>query len=321
MILGLNEDELFEKGHNACAGCGQALAARHVLKAAGKDVIVVNATGCLEVFSTPYPMSAFKVPWVHAAFENAAAVASGVERYLFAKENRKIKGVSKDKINDKNRSDKSKQTKVLVFAGDGGTYDIGFQALSGAFERKHDLCYVCFDNGAYMNTGVQRSGATPLHANTTTSPIGSKIKGKIQFKKQIPLILAAHGAYVATASAAFPQDLAKKVKKGIAFKGPSFILVDSPCPLGWKMQGSMTVDSAKLAFETNMFPLYEIEEGFFRFSRKPTTKKPIGEYLKIQGRFKGLSERDISEIQKIVDSNFKKMEEFEDSKINFNLTE
>ena len=191
-IVGLPaEPELFAPGHLACAGCGCVAALRHALKASGKEVIVVSATGCMEVVSSAYPTSSWRVPWIHATFENAAAVASGIRAAL-----------------------KDSKTKVVAIGGDGGTFDIGFQALSGALERNTDFVYICYDNGAYMNTGIQRSGATPQYAATTTSPAGKKIPGKIEWKKNMPFIVAAHqNTYVATANMAFPLDYFNKVKR------------------------------------------------------------------------------------------------------------
>ncbi|MDD5086894.1 MAG: pyruvate synthase subunit PorB [Candidatus Nanoarchaeia archaeon] len=294
-IAGITTEEHFASGHRACAGCGAALMARLALKAAGKNTIVVNATGCLEVFSTPYPETAWKIPWIHGAFENAAAIASGV--------NRALKSLGK-----------RKDVNVLVFGGDGGTFDIGFQALSGAAERGENFCYICYDNGAYMNTGIQRSGATPKYASTTTSPVGSKIHGKTEFKKPMPFIMAAHGAYVATANIAFPLDFIEKVKKGLEFNGPAYIQVFSTCPTGWKLGGGFTIQVARLAFESNVTPLYEIEKGVVKISKKPGKVIPVDEYLKSQGRFKHLSESEIKEIQENVDENWQKLLDFEKNK-------
>lgn len=297
MILGLSEEELLEFGHNACAGCGEALAARFVLKAAGKNTIVVNATGCLEVFSTPYPQTAWKIPWIHGAFENAAAIASGVERAL--------KKLGKQKVN------------VLAFGGDGGTFDIGFQALSGMAERGHNVCYVCYDNEAYMNTGIQRSGATPKYAATTTSPAGKKIHGKTEYAKPMPFIMAAHGIYVATASIAYPQDLTRKVKKALSIDGPSYIQIFNSCPLGWKHKFNLGIKIAELAYKTNVFPLYEIEKGIVTISKKPVQKTAVLEYLKLQGRFKHLGEKEIKEIQGNVDVKWEKLLKLEETKMGF----
>lgn len=285
MIQGLPEEEYFASGHTGCAGCCNAIALRSVLKAAGKDTIVVIATGCTEVYSTPYPMTSWKIPCIHNAFENAASTASGVEAVL-----KKL----------------GKKTKVLVVAGDGSTYDIGFQALSGMVERGHDICYVCINNQAYMNTGVQQSGATPKYADTTTTPRENKIHGKMQLKKPLTKIIAAHGnVYVANTNLAFPLDLFKKVKKGLDFKGPAYIDVFCPCPTGWKFDPSMTVEVAKKGFETGFNVLYEIIDGKLVVNREPSNKKPIKEFLDLQGRFKGLSSSEISEIQKNVDEELK----------------
>lgn len=280
---------LFSAGHTACAGCGQSLAARLVIDAAGKNTIVVNNTGCLEVFSTKYPESAWNVPWIHSLFENAAAVASGVESAL------KYLG-TKDRIN------------VIAQAGDGGTGDIGLQALSGMLERGHDILYVCYDNEAYMNTGVQRSGLTPFDTNTTTSPAGAKSTGNIRPKKPLPEIAVAHGIpYVATASSGFPQDLQRKVKKALSIKGPKYIQVHAPCPLGWRYESDALVLISKLAVDTGLYPLFEYESGVIT-GRKQIVPKPVEEYLKIQGRFKHLmsNPEELKKIQEIADSNIKK---------------
>ncbi len=296
MINALPDRELFAPGHTACAGCAAPMVARIILKVTGPDVVVCNATGCMEVFSTPHPRTAWKVPWIHAAFENASAVASGVDKAL------KKRGIRE-------------KTNLVVLGGDGGTFDIGFGAISGMMERGHHATYVCYDNGAYMNTGIQRSGATPKYANTTTTPAGRVIHGKQEFAKQIPFIIASHGAYVATANIAFPQDLAAKLKKSFEFPSPSYIQVFSPCPTGWKHPTDITVDIAKLAFNTNIYPLYEIEGGVFKLNRKPTKAVPVEEYLMKQGRFKHLSPEDISDIQKHVDTNWERFTKIDESKL------
>ncbi len=277
---------LFTSGHTACAGCGQSLAARLVIDACGPNTIAVNCTGCLEVFSTKYPESAWGIPWIHSLFQNSAAVASGVEaalRYLG----------KKDSIN------------VIAQGGDGGTADIGLQALSGMMERGHDILYICYDNEAYMNTGAQRSGLTPFDTNTTTSPVGAQSAGNIHPKKPMPEICLAHGIpYVATASAGFPQDLQRKVKKAISIKGPKYIQVHVPCPLGWRHETNLTLQVAKVAVETGLYPLVEFENGVLSAQRK-ITPKPVEEYLKIQGRFKHLlaNPEEIKKIQAIADNN------------------
>ena len=280
--------KLFNPGHTACAGCGQSMAARLVIEAAGPNTIVANNTGCLEVFSTKYPESAWGVPFIHSLFENSAAVASGVESAL------KYLG-KKDGVN------------VIAEAGDGGTADIGLQALSGMLERGHDILYVCYDNEAYMNTGVQRSGLTPFDTNTTTSPAGKRSFGNLRPKKPMPEIAAAHGIpYVATASAAFPPDIQRKVKKALSIKGPKYLQIHVPCPLGWRHETNLTIQVAKLAVETGLYPLIEYENGILT-SRK-IVPKPVEEYFKPQGRFKHLlnNPQELKKIQQIADENIKK---------------
>ncbi|MBU0535555.1 MAG: pyruvate synthase subunit beta [Nanoarchaeota archaeon] len=296
MINNIPTEEFFAPGHRACAGCAQSLAVRLVLKASGKNTIVANATGCLEVFSTPYPETSWRVPWVHAAFETAASVASGVDRAL-----RKL--------------NKRQSINLLAFAGDGGTFDIGFQALSGAAERRHKFTYVCFDNGAYMNTGIQRSGATPRYAATTTTPAGKKVHGKTEFKKNLPLIMAAHGCYVATASVAFPHDLIKKVQKALNFDGVSYVQVYSPCPTGWGTPSNISIEIAKLAFKAKVTPLFEIEDGVVKITNRPSAELPVQEYLLKQKRFKHLNESEIAEIQSHVDSEWEKLLRFEETAV------
>lgn len=279
----------YASGQTACSGCGQSMAVRLVLEASGKNTMVANNTGCLEVFSTKYPESAFEVPFVHSLFENCAAVASGVEAGL------KHLGI-KDGIN------------VIAEAGDGGTADIGLQALSGMLERGHDILYVCYDNEAYMNTGIQRSGLTPFKAFTTTSPRGSVQSGNMRPKKPMPEICNAHGIpYVATASVAFPADIQRKVKKAHAIKGPKYIQIHVPCPLGWAHPSNLTTEIAKLAVDTGLYPLIEYENGVLTAVRK-ITPKPVEEYLKGQGRFKHLlgNADAIKAIQEVADNNIRK---------------
>ena len=288
LIAGLPEEEFFAQGHRACAGCGSVIAVRHALKAAGKNAIVVSATGCMEVISSPYPQTSWKIPWIHAAFENSAAVASGIAAAL---------------------KSQKKDTKVLVISGDGGTFDIGLQALSGAVERNHDFCYVCYDNEAYMNTGDQRSGATPQHAATTTSPAGKLIHGKIEWKKNMPFIIASHNenVYVATANIAFPIDFYNKVKKGLDRKGPAYIQVYTPCIPGWGIPSNISIEIAKLAYQAKITPLYEIEKGILKFTQKPSKIMPVERYLMMQGRFKHLNRGEIEKIQKHVDDEWEKL--------------
>lgn len=293
-------DEYFAPGHRACAGCAAALAVRYALKAAGKNTIVVSATGCAEVFSSPYPETSWRLPWIHGAFENAAAIASGIHRSL------KMQG-------------KRERSNLMVFGGDGGTFDIGFQFISGAFERGERLTYVCYDNGAYMNTGIQRSGATPKYASTTTTPAGRKIHGKQEFKKPLPIIFGSHGAYVATANVAYPQDYISKVKKALQFKGPSYVQVYSPCPTGWKHPTNMSIEVAKAAFQTKVTPLYEIEDGVLKFYRKPSSPKPVEEYLKLQGRFKHLTPTEVKNAQQHINTQWERLEQLEAARVHLKI--
>lgn len=292
MIQGLSEEELFTAGNNACSGCGPAIVMRHALKAAGKNTIIVGSTGCMEVVSTLYPLTSWKVPYIHGAFENAAAIASGIEKALVSK---------------------NKDINVLVLSGDGATFDIGFQALSGAIERQHNFCYICYDNGAYANTGIQRSGATPQYASTTTSPAGKKIHGKQEPKKNLPIIIAAHrsNVYVATANLAYIQDFVTKVKKGLTHKGPAYIQIFAPCTSGWKYPTDMTIQIAKMAFSAKVTPLYEIENGKLKFTMAPESLIPVKDYLKTQGRFSHLTEKEIHNVQKFIDEEYSKLEKIE----------
>ncbi|WP_421849535.1 thiamine pyrophosphate-dependent enzyme [Oricola sp.] len=261
-----------ESGHRACQGCGEALAARLVVESAGPDVMIANATGCLEVFTTPWPESAWRVPWIHSLFENAPAVASGMEAAMKAK---------------------GRNTKVLAFGGDGGTYDIGFQALSGMLERYHNILYVCFDNEAYMNTGIQRSSSTPHAAATTTSPAGRERMGKRHLKKDLLSIIAAHHIpYAASASVAFPADLQRKVRYAMGIDGPTFLVVHSPCPLGWQHASAMTIEVARRAVECGLFPVVELERGSVTNIMPIRKVRPVRDYLELQGRFKHLFDAD-----------------------------
>ncbi|PIU41231.1 MAG: pyruvate ferredoxin oxidoreductase [Candidatus Omnitrophica bacterium CG07_land_8_20_14_0_80_42_15] len=286
----ITEKKLFACGHTACAGCGQSLGARLVLEAAGPNTIVTNATGCLEVFSTRYPESSWGVPWLHSLFENSAAIASGVESAL--KHLGKIDTI-----------------RVISQGGDGGTADIGLQALSGMMERGHDILYVCYDNEAYMNTGIQRSGLTPFDTNTTTSPAGKISSGNPLPKKNMVEICAAHRIpYAASSSVGFPLDVQSKVKKALSIRGPKYLHLHVPCPLGWRHPSNLTINIAKLAVETALFPMVEYEYGKLVSSRKLVTIKPVEEYLKPQGRFAHLfkdekGKQEIAKIQQIANQN------------------
>lgn len=272
---------LFTPGHTACAGCGMAIIVRHILEEMGKDTIVVNATGCLEIVSSNYPYSAFEVPYIHGTFENSASVATGVVHGL--------------------KVQKNEHTKVLVLAGDGATYDIGFGALSAMFDRNEDVLYVCYDNEAYMNTGYQKSASTPTGAITSTTPWGTKISGNPFSKKPIVEIAAAHKIpYAASANVAFLPDLHAKIKKAKEIKGSRFIDVLSPCIPGWGYEPSKTIELAKLAVETGLWKLFEIENGIYKENYKPKELKPVEEYLKMQKRFKQLSEEQVKKIKESV---------------------
>ena len=284
-------EEFFSPGHRACVGCGEALAVRLACKALGANVIIANATGCMEVVSSQFPYTAWNVPWIHTLFENTAAVASGIESGVKAMQR---KGRLKDPA-----------PHVIAMAGDGGTADIGLQALSGALERGHDFVYICFDNEAYMNTGIQRSSATPFGASTTTSPPGAKSIGQFSWKKNMPAIAAAHGIqYVATASPSYPFDMMDKVKKAVEVKGPAYLHVLSVCPTGWRCATDIAVSIGRLAVETSVFPLYEIESGKYKLSVNPSKLRPVQEYTKVQGRFGHLSEANLKEIQDRVDRDY-----------------
>ncbi|MDR2443487.1 MAG: pyruvate ferredoxin oxidoreductase [Deltaproteobacteria bacterium] len=282
-------------GHRACQGCGEVLALRLLLKSLGTEFIAVSATGCMEVCTGPFPQSAWRMPWIHVAFENAAAVASGVEAATHVLR-RKGRGYDQ-------------RIPVVAVAGDGGTADIGLQALSGALERYHEnFVYVCLDNEAYMNTGIQRSSSTPFGANTTTSPVGSHSKGQYTWKKNMPAIAAAHGVpYVATANPAFHLDLMNKIRRAVAIKGPAYLHVYAPCPTGWRMKPELAIESGKLAVATRIFPLYEVIDGNYVINRKVDNPTPISEYFKIQGRFRHLKEDDISTITNRVNQDYERL--------------
>lgn len=282
MMDDIDKTEYLAPGHRACAGCGATIAVRLALKALGKNTVAVSATGCLEVITTPYPETSWEIPWIHVAFENAPAVASGVEEAL------KAQG--------------KEDTTVVVFGGDGGTSDIGLQSLSGAMERQQNIIYICYDNEAYMNTGIQRSSSTPFGASTTTTPAGKVSFGENKPKKNMAMIMAAHGIpYVATACISHPQDLMNKVKKAAEIKGPAYIHVLQPCATGWGYPNEKTVKLGKLAVDTHAWILYEIDHGKLNITVKPKEKLPVEEYLKVQKRFKHLQQEEIDIIQMFVD--------------------
>ena len=267
--------ERLAPGHRLCAGCGASIVVRQILAAIDEPVVVGNATSCLEVATTMYPYTAWKVPWIHNAFENVAATVSGVEAAY-----RSL--VRQGKIPEQN-------VKFVAFGGDGGTYDIGLQALSGAVERGHQFLYVCYDNGAYMNTGIQRSSATPYGAHTTTSPAGQVVPGKLQFRKDLTAIMAAHGIpYVAQAAPSRWRDLMQKTRKAVDCGGPAFMNVLSSCNRGWRHETEEAIELTQLAVDTCYWPLYEVKSGEWRLSYKPKEKLPVERWLERQGRFNHL---------------------------------
>ena len=265
-------------GHRLCGGCGASITVRQVLMGANDTpVVAACATGCLEVSSTVYPYSSWNIPFIHNAFENTAATISGVEAaYKAMKASGKIPA--------------DKKVKFVAFGGDGGTYDIGLQALSGALERGHDFLYVCYDNGAYMNTGIQRSGATPHGAWATTSEVGKVLQGKAEKRKDLTSIVAAHGIpYVAQATVGNWRDLVNKAEKAFNVDGPAFINVFAPCPRGWRCPSEMTTEIARLAVATKFWPLFEVVNG--KWTLTPVREKderPLEDFLKLQGRFSHL---------------------------------
>ncbi len=290
---------LLAPGHRACAGCGQLIAARVVIEAMGPDTIIANGTGCLEVTTSPYPESSWGVPWIHSLFENSAAIASGIRAALDSK------GI------------KGKKTKVLAQGGDGGTFDIGFGLISGMWERGENITYVCYDNEAYANTGMQASTATPWGSSTTTTPSGDGTTidaiGSHLRKKDITAIALAHGLkYVAQTTIGYIEDIKAKVAKAAATDGPSYIQILVPCVPGWKTPPDQTIRVAKLAAETGLYPVFEFENGQLTKSMKVPVKTPkVEEYLKIQGRFAHLfknanGKEQIKYIQSLADDNIRR---------------
>jgi pyruvate ferredoxin oxidoreductase beta subunit len=294
-----NQEERLAPGHRMCSGCAEPIIVRQVLHAIDYPVVVCSPTGCLEITTGIFPFTSWRVPWVHSAFENAAAIISGIES---AYRSLKKQGKIRDRI-----------IKFVVFAGDGATYDIGFQWLSGALERGHQFLYVCLNNEAYMNTGTQRSGATPKGAWTTTTPPGKLIPGKLQNRKDMTAIVAAHNIpYVAQAAPHAWRDLMTKVKKAILKNGPSFLNVLSPCPRGWRYETKDINKVSRLAVDCCIWPLYEVDEGNWRLNYKPNPRIPITEWFKSQGRFSHLllpENKDIVEmLQQQLDQDWKRLE-------------
>lgn len=292
------EDRLVA-GHGMCLGCGIPLIFKIILRATEDPIIIANATGCLEVCTTIFPRTSWNVTWVHSAFENAASTIAGVEAMYKA-------------LKQKGKIPKDKKIKFLGIAGDGGAYDIGLQALSGAMERGHNIVFVCYDNNAYANTGGQRSSATPLGASATTSPAGTQIPGKLQRKKDLTKIMAAHNIpYVAQAGPNRWKDLYNKAKKAFDAEGPAFLNVLCPCPTEWKCDESLSVRLAQMAVDTCFWPLYEVDNGKYKINYKPKEKKPILEWLKLQGRFRHLFKEEnavvIEKFQKQVDEDWEEL--------------
>jgi len=282
MELRVHDQEYMSSGHVACPGCGAAIAMRFLLKALGDKIIIVLPACCWSIIAGPYPQSTLHVPVIHSAFETGGAVASGVKAALDMKED--------------------KETTVVTWAGDGGTFDIGFQALSGAVERNEDFIYVCYDNEAYMNTGIQRSSSTPYGAWTTTTP-GSEWK-KLRKKNIVEVLVAHRIPYAATANIAFPEDLVRKAKKAQSIKGSKFLHIYASCPTGWRIPSESSIKIARMAVQTNIFPLYEVEEGVkYTINYRPK-EYPVSEYFKLQGRFQHLTEEDLEHIQTMVDEDW-----------------
>ena len=289
----IDAKEYLAPGHTFCTGCGEALAIRLVCKAVGENTIIAMATGCDEVCTSPLPVTSWRLPWLHTLFENAGAEISGIEAGLKAM-------MRKGKVPERD-------IKFVAMGGDGATSDIGLQSLSGAMERGHDFLYVCWDNEAYMNTGIQRSSATPYGASTTTAPAGKLSMGQSTQKKNLVEIFAAHDIpYVATACPSYPFDLMNKVKKGVEIKGPAYIHVHTVCPTGWRTPSNKTIQAA---VDSCFFPLYEIENGRYRLNVDPPKLKPVEEYLKAQGRFRHLSPGEIQKIQEKVNHDYAVLKE------------
>lgn len=286
--LTIPAEEYMRAGHSACPGCGATLVMRYLLKGLGPNTIVTVPACCWTVIGTPFPTTAIDVPMVDCAFEATGASVSGLRA---AADAMGLKDVT-----------------IVGFAGDGGTADIGIQALSGMLERRTDAIYVMYDNEAYMNTGIQRSGATPRGAWTTTTPVDQAARGKPEVKKDVMAIVAAHKpAYAATVNVAFPEDFLKKVERAKAIRGPRFFHALSPCPPGWRYPPEKTIAVGRLATDTNVFPLYEVEDGTYRINRKLGKAKPVAEYLRAQGRFGHLTEIEIAEIQADIDTRWKRL--------------
>jgi pyruvate ferredoxin oxidoreductase beta subunit len=300
-----NED-LLAGGHRACAGCTGSNILRQIMLTAGPDTVVSGATGCMEVVTTIFPYTAWKTSFIHSAFENSAATMSGVETAFRSLKKHGELPVEREKMN------------FIAFGGDGGTYDIGLQSLSGAMERGHNMLYVCYDNEAYMNTGIQRSSATPLGAHTSTAPAGTVKQGKEQNRKDLTKILVAHNIpYVAQTTPFHWKDLAMKVEKALACDGPAFLNILMPCTVGWHFDTAIGMELCKEAVENNFWPLFEVENGVYKINQKPKDRGPIVDWMKKQGRFKHLfkpgNEHILEASQQWVDSEWEKLLKLEES--------
>ncbi|MCP4293620.1 MAG: pyruvate ferredoxin oxidoreductase [bacterium] len=292
--------ELLTGGHRACAGCTGSNILRQIMLTAGADTVVGGATGCMEVVTTIFPYTAWRTSFIHSAFENCAATVSGVETAFRSLKKHGELPVEREKMN------------FIAFGGDGGTYDIGLQSLSGAMERGHNMLYVCYDNNAYMNTGIQRSSATPPGAFTSTAPAGSESTGKTQNRKDLTKIMVAHNIpYVAQTTPYHWKDLAMKVEKALACEGPAFLNILMPCTVGWHFDPAIGIDLAKEAVENNFWPIFEVENGVYKINKKPKERSELAPWMKKQGRFKHLfkpgNEHVIEHLQNWVDDEWEKL--------------
>ena len=302
MAISLKElvkhEDLLTGGHRACTGCTGSNILRQIMLVAGKNTVVGGATGCMEVVTTIYPYTAWKTSFIHSAFENVAATISGAETaYRALKKSGELTEAA----------DKAERMNFIAFAGDGGTYDIGLQSLSGAMERGHNMVYVCYDNGAYMNTGIQRSSATPFGAHTSTAPAGKVKQGKEQDRKDLTKILVAHNIpYVAQTTPFHWKDLTTKVEKALSCDGPAFLNILMPCTVGWGFPSEIGMQVAKEAVESNYWPLFEVENGVYKINKKPKARSEIAAWMKPQARFRHVfkpgNEYIIEHIQAWVDS-------------------
>lgn len=291
--------ERLSGGHRLCAGCGASIAVRQIARCTQDPIVVGCSTGCLEVATTIFPYTAWRVPYIHSAFENVAPTISGVETAYRA-------------LKKRSRLPVDKPIKFIAFGGDGGLYDIGFGSLSGVLERRHNMLTVCYNNGAYMNTGIQRSSATPQCADTTTAPVGAVSSGKTVPPKDLTAVVAAHDVpYAAQASIGNWRDLVAKAEKALATEGPTFLNVLAPCPRGWRHKPDETVDIAKGAVECRIWPLFEVEDGVWRVTYKPKQKMPVADWLARQGRFRHLARPEnkhlVDEIQEYVDRKWEQL--------------